>query len=59
MEKELKRNLTISLPKSLIIEAKVAAARDDTSLTAFIKQAMENELHKAAERDLDKIEKRD
>ena len=45
-EKENKRNITLSLPYSLIHKAKLAAVREDKSLNMFIKEVLEEKIGK-------------
>jgi len=40
----MKRNVTLSLPKSLLKKAKVVAVRKDKSLSEFIKEALEEKI---------------
>lgn len=40
----MKRNLTLSLPKSLLKRAKVMAAQEDKSLSELIREAMEEKI---------------
>jgi hypothetical protein len=46
---EQRRNVTLSLPRSLIREAKVRAARRDLSLSAFLRKSFE----RAIQEDID------
>jgi len=42
----MRRNVTLSLPKSLLQRAKLAAVRKDKSLSEFMKEALEEKIRK-------------
>ena len=42
----MRRNVTLSLPKSLLQRAKLAAVRKDKSLSEFMKDALEEKIRK-------------
>lgn len=45
-EKEKKRNITLSLPRELIREAKLAAVNEEKSLSLFMREALEERIKK-------------
>jgi Arc/MetJ-type ribon-helix-helix transcriptional regulator len=58
---EIRRNITLSLPRSLISKAKLEAVKQDKSLSEFIREALEEKLdagsayQKAKQRQLEKL----
>lgn len=42
----MKRNVTLSLSKSLLYKAKLAAVREDKSLSEFMREALEDKISK-------------
>jgi len=44
-ERETRRNVTLSLPRSLIKEAKILATLRDMSLSEFLRKALERIIH--------------
>lgn len=58
-----RQNITLSLPKSLLKQAKALAAREERSLSAFLKEALEEKIRRdtgykeAMERQISTIEK--
>lgn len=42
------RNLTVSVPKSLVRDAKVEAAKRDESLNRFVREAIEEKLRRSS-----------
>lgn len=42
----MRRNVTLSLPKSLLQRAKLAAVRKEKSLSEFMKEALEEKIRK-------------
>jgi hypothetical protein len=46
---EIRRNITLSLPRSLLSKAKLAAVKQDKSLSVFLREALEEKLEAGSE----------
>jgi Arc/MetJ-type ribon-helix-helix transcriptional regulator len=46
---EIRRNITLSLPRQLISKAKVEAVKQDKSLSEFMREALEEKLEEGSE----------
>lgn len=44
----MRRNITLSLPRPLLSKAKLAAVRQDKSLSEFMRQALEEKIEEAS-----------